>query len=107
MQIDFEYKAPDRNISFEELIAAYRGRFLGSSEGRIVLDDLANRSHFFKGVATSNSNELQKIEGMRIMYLHIIYYLTVENKEMNSSKDYQPFGKIKSKDKVKDYKPLA
>ena len=107
MQIDFEYKAPDRNISFEELIAAYRRVFLGSPEGRIVLDDLANRSHFFKGVASSNANELLQIEGMRIMYLHIIYYLTTANREINNSKDYQPFGKIKSKDKVKDYKPLA
>lgn len=81
MQIDFNAKEESKNFSFEELKTAYRKLFLGSKEGKIVLDDLANRSHFFKGVpATSSGNELMQIEGMRIMYLHITYYLTCADK---------------------------
>jgi hypothetical protein len=107
MQIDFNLKEPDQNISLERLKSAYRSLFLNNPEGRIVLDDLANRSHFFKGVATPNANELMQIEGMRIMYLHISYYLTMPNSKESISSDYRPFEQKPTKaTTVKDFDPF-
>ncbi len=90
MEIIFENKQKGR-INLQELTNAYRKLFLGTKEGKIVLDDLSQKARICMPIFSNNSCELYFIEGMRNLFCYIASHLEERLEEDNSIKDYNPF----------------
>lgn len=90
MEIIFDTKGKER-IDLKGLSDAYRKLFLGTKEGKIVLDDLSQKSRICMPVFSNNSCELYFIEGMRNLFCYIASHLEERLEDNTPVTDYNPF----------------
>tara|TARA_B110000503_G_scaffold139459_1_gene227902 strand:+ start:1946 stop:2227 length:282 start_codon:yes stop_codon:yes gene_type:complete len=90
MRIIFDEQRKEE-IDLKKLISVYRKLFLNSEEGKIVLNDLADKARICMPSTSGNSSELHYIEGMRGLFCYIASYLEDRAKQELQTQDYDPF----------------